>query len=55
MIKIDKKDIIDVLGQMRDDVFELYDCNTIYSASLDVAIGVLNGEPIRDSYWADIY
>ena len=55
MIKMKRKDIIDTLTQMRDDVIELYDCNTIYSTSLDAAIGVLKGEPVKNFYWADIY
>lgn len=55
MIKIEKKDIIDTLVQMHDDVFELYNCDTIYSVSLNVAIDTLNDSPVKDYYWADIY
>lgn len=54
MIKIELKDIIDVLTQMRDDVIELYDGETIYSLSLSVAMDVLKGGQVRPYYLGDI-
>lgn len=52
---IDLKDVIDTLRQMRDDVVELYNCETIYSLSLDVAINTLRGNPTQDKYYGNIY
>jgi len=54
MTKVELKDIVDVLAQMYDDVIELYDGETIYSLSLDVAIKTLRGAEIRPYYLGNI-
>lgn len=53
-MNIDLKDIIDTLIQMHEDILDLYDCETIYSVSLNVAVRTLRGEAIKPTYWGDI-
>ena len=55
MIKVELKDVVDVLTQMYDDVKELYDGETIYSLSLNIAINTLEGAPVKPYYVSDMF